>query len=498
MSDFLLFLPILVPLVTAALCLLLWSRPVLQRFISCLGALVLFAATLTILRGVMDTGIMTVAVGDWSAPFGIILVADRLSALMLVVAGSIALLISVYQWGERGKKTMERSSAIFQTLFMGVCGAFLAGDIFNLYVWFEVMLIASFVLMAWSGGRAHLVGSLKYVVLNLVASALFLAAVGLVYTRFGTLNMADLAQVQLHQETPVVKGRLIALLFLASFGIKAAVFPFFFWLPDSYPTVPAAIGGLFAALLTKVGVYALLRVFTLVFPAEVESLRPLLLSIAALTMTLGVFGALAQEEIRRILSFHIISQIGYMILGLALYTSIGIGGTIFFMLYHIVAKTNLFLVGGLVEDLAGSTELDRLGGLFHRHAMLGACFLASALSLSGIPPLAGFWAKFVLIVAGFRADQHAIIAIAVFVSLLTLFSMMKIWTRVFWGEPPVTPADSTTYRVRPSQYVPVAVLAVLALGIGLLVQPIMDYTMAAADQMLDPSQYVEAVLGTPP
>lgn len=504
MPRFLLILPILVPLITAALCLLAWQRPVLQRVLSFLGTLILFAATAMILRLVTKVDLITVAVGDWSPLFGIVLVADRLSALMLFVAGSIALLISIYEWGAPGKNTMEGSSPIFQILFMGVCGAFLAGDIFNLYVWFEVMLIASFVLMAWGGGSIRLVGSLKYVILNLVASALFLAAVGLVYARFGTLSMADLAQVQLQQGDPIAKGRLIALLFLASFGIKAAIFPFFFWLPASYPTVPAGIGGLFAALLTKVGVYALLRIFTLVFPGEMESLRPFLLSISALTMTLGVFGALAQEEIRRILSFHIISQIGYMIIGLALFTPIGIGGTIFFMVSHIISKTNLFLIGGLVKDLGGSTELRRLGGLFHRHVILGACFLGAALSLAGIPPLVGFWAKLVLIIAGFQSGQFGIVAIAIFVSLLTLSSMMKIWTRVFWGEEKlgeIEPADAPGAAAalrRAVRFIPVFALVLLALALGIFVEPVFEYTLEAAHQMLNPASYVEAVLGTSP
>lgn len=500
MTRFLLVLPILVPLVTAALCLLAWSRPALQRLLSFSGSLILFAVTAGILRRVADADYMTVAIGGWPPPFGIVLVADRLSALMLLVSGSIALLISIYQWGGTGKDSVEGSAPIFQILFMGVCGAFLAGDLFNLYVWFEVMLIASFVLMAWGGGGIRLVGSLKYVVLNLISSALFLAAVGLVYARFGTLNMADLAQLQLVQDEHFVRGRLLALLFLASFGIKAGIFPFFFWLPDSYPTLPAAIGGLFAALLTKVGIYALLRIFTLVFHAEMDSLRPFLLSISALTMTLGVFGALAQEEIRRILSFHIISQIGYMIFGLALFTPMGIGGTIFFMVSHIVSKTNLFLIGGLVRDLRGSTELDRLGGLIHRHALLGACFLASSLSLSGIPPLAGFWAKLGLIVAGLESRQYGVVAIAIFVSLLTLVSMMKIWTRVFWGESRESGFESrggpetSAGALRAGRFIPVCVLALLAVALGVFLQPVIDYTLEAANQLLNPAGYVEGVL----
>lgn len=503
--EALLVLPLLIPLVTAMICLLLWTRPLLRRTVSVAGASALFVVTLAIFIHIHHAGFAMVALGGWDPPMGIALVADRLSALMLLVTGTVAILISLYQVGFSERDSpLGGASVIFQILLMGVSGAFLAGDIFNLYVWFEVMLIASFVLMAWGGGAIRLVGSLKYVTLNLTASAIFLAAVGLVYGRFGTLNLADLARMQIELAPGNDRGQFLALLFLAAFGIKAAIFPFFFWLPDSYPNVPAATGALFAALLTKVGVYALLRIFTLVFPAEIEGLRIILLVIAGATMVLGVMGAMAQEEIRRILSFHIISQIGYMIMGLALFTPLALAATIYFVVHNIVAKTNLFLIGGIVEDVGGSTELNRVSGLFNSHGLLGALFLISSLSLAGIPPLAGFWAKVALIVAGFRAEQPIIVAIAVFVSLLTLFSMMKIWTRVFWGESMERPAplsgalpEVSRFR-RFLRYTPVVGFALLAIVLGLLAQPMMNYTLDAAEQLSNPSLYVEAVLGTRP
>lgn len=503
--QFLLVSPIVIPLLTAAFCLIAWGRPLVRNSLNVTGALALFGCTVAIFVHVRGSGFAVVHVGNWAPPFGIVLVADLLSAMMLLVVGLVAVLVAVYQLGAPASAPrMRGASVIYQILLMGVCGAYLAGDVFNLYVWFEVMLIGSFVLMTWGAERGQLVGSLKYVTLNLIASALFLAAVGLLYARFGTLNLADLAQLQGEPGAAVPRGRLLALLFLASFGIKAAIFPFFFWLPESYPNAPAAIGGLFAALLTKVGVYALLRVFTLVFSAEIESLRLLLMILAASTMLLGVFGAMAQEEIRAILSFHIVSQIGYMIMGLAVFTPLALAATIFFVVHNIIAKTNLFLVGGIVEDLAGSTRLARLGGLFHRRGLLGILFLTSALSLAGLPPLAGFWAKVALIAAGLHAGQHAIVAVAVFVSLLTLFSMMKIWTRVFWGEESRAPQPGAAERLalwrtrRLARYAPVIVLAVAAAAMGVFAQPLLGYSERAAEQLLDPSLYVEAVLGARP
>lgn len=503
--ESLLVLPLVIPLVTAMACLLFWTRPFVRRVVSVTGSTALFFVTLSIFLHIREAGFATVGLGGWNPPMGIALVADRLSALMLLVVGTVAILLSLYQVGFSERVSgLGGASVIFQILLMGVSGAFLAGDLFNLYVWFEVMLIASFVLMAWGGGPIRLVGSLKYVTLNLTASAIFLAAVGLVYAQFGTLNLADLARIQMELDGANDRGRLLALLFLACFGIKSAIFPFFFWLPDSYPNVSAATGALFAALLTKVGVYALLRIFTLVFPAEVEHLRIVLLVIAGATMVLGVFGAMAQEEIRRILSFHIISQIGYMIMGLALFTPLALAATIYFVIHNIVAKTNLFLVGGIVEDVAGSSELSQVRGLFNTHGLLGSLFLVSSLSLAGIPPLAGFWAKVALIVAGFRVEQPVIVGVAVFVSLLTLFSMMKIWTRIFWGK--AVEEEEGTAELRPEisrakrilRYTPVVGFALLAIALGLLAQPMLDYTLAAADQLANPSRYVEAVLGEQP
>lgn len=505
MTGHLLILPIAIPLFTTIACLLAWPRPRLRLAISAVGAAALFVGTVLVFIAVQREDLIRVAIGGWPPPVGIALVADRLSAVMLLVVGSIGLLISIHQLGRPPVASpLAGTHETFHILLMGVGGAFLAGDLFNLYVWFEVMLIGSFVLMAWGGGSTRLVGSLKYVTLNLVSSAIFLAAIGLLYARFGTLNLADLARIQMDSGSTPDRGRFISLLFLASFGIKAGMFPFFFWLPDSYPNAPAVIGGLFAALLTKVGVYSLLRVFTLVFPEQIRTLQIFLMFVAAMTMILGVFGAMAQEEIRRILSFHIISQIGYMIMGLALFTPLAIAGTIYFLLHNIVAKTNLFLIGGVVEELNGSSELHRLGGVLHRHGVLGMLFLVSSLSLAGLPPLAGFWAKLVLIIAGFREAQYAIVAAAIFVSLLTLYSMMKIWTRVFWGpSPPAPPLPAgppeMSSRFRQGvRFAPIFVLAAAAVLLGIFVEPVLNYCLGAAEQLLYPQAYVEGVLAAQP
>ena len=378
---------------------------------------------------------------------------------------------------------------------MGVSGAFLTGDLFNLYVWFEVMLMASFVLVSLGGEREQLTGGLRYVVLNLVSSAFFLAGAGLLYATVGTLSMAD-AAVALRALPAQGTTSVVAALFLLAFGIKAAAFPLFFWLPASYHTPPMPVAALFAGLLTKVGVYALVRTGTLVFDRDRAFTDPLLLAVAGLTMVTGVLGAMAQTDVRKVLSFHIVSQIGYMLMGLGLGTRLAIAGTVFYVLHHIVVKANLFLVAGVVRRVGGGFSLDRLGGLLARSPLLAAAFLVPALSLAGLPPLSGFWAKYLLVRAGLEAGHGAIVAVALAVSLLTLFSMTKIWAEAFWkpapddaGAPPLSAAE------RLSLLGPILALGAITVAIGLGAGVLFRFADAAAAQLLDPELYVRAVLG---
>ena len=502
----LLVLPIIMPLATAALSLLTWRWRLVQRWLGIAGATALFVVALALLWSVWHRGIQAAQMGDWPAPFGITLVADLFSAIMVVLAGLMGLAVAIYSLCSMdAPREAFGYYPLLHVLLMGVCGAFLTGDIFNMYVWFEVMLIASFVLLALGGTRAQLEGAIKYVTLNLMSSAFFLTAIGILYGLVGTLNMADLAGKLSAQAQPGIVLTL-AMLFLVAFGIKAAVFPLFFWLPASYHTPPAAISAIFAGLLTKVGVYALIRVFTLLFVQNVGVTHRLILLIAGLTMLTGVLGAVAQNEFRRILSFHIISQIGYMIMGLGLFTPLGLAGSIFYIAHHIIVKTNLFLVSGVARRLRGSYELKRLGGLYHAYPLLALLFLIPALSLAGVPPLSGFFAKLALVQAGLAIDQVLIVVVALVVSLLTLFSMTKIWAEAFWKPLPspvpqpvgAAVADpGKTGEIR-GLLIPIAGLALLTVAIGLGAEPVFTLATAAAEQLLHPAAYIQAVLGQQP
>jgi multicomponent Na+:H+ antiporter subunit D len=438
--------------------------------------------------------IHVVQLGNWSAPYGITLVADLLSATMLVLAGLMGFLVVIYSLVSIDERRETAGyHPLLHALLLGISGAFLAGDIFNLFVCFEIILLSSFVLLALGGEREQIEGATIYVTINLFASLLFLSTVGMVYGIFGTLNLADLAQrVATTEATNILP--VLAMLFLASFGIKAGIFPFFFWLPASYHTPPIAVTTLFSALLTKVGIYAMLRVFPLLFAQE-QGIFPFILVLAGLTMVIGVLGAVAQYDTRRLLSFHIVSQIGYLLMGIGLLTPLALTGVVFFMINVIIAKSALFLVSGVLAHTGGTYDLKKLGGNYRSSLLLSMLFLLPALSLAGIPPLAGFWGKFLLVWAGLEAGSYMVVAAALAVSVLTLFSMMKIWAEAFWKDSPQQDADTLQKPWLPlAALLPLVTLATLTVVFGIGAEQVMVLAEQTAAQLLHPEGYIQAVL----
>lgn len=493
----LLVAPILIPMLFGILCVLSYKSTRLQRILGMLGIILLFCASLILFLLTLKHEIIVLQIGSWPAPFGITLVADLFSATMQLLTAIVGLAVGWYSLAMIGEGRIAFGYfALFHFLLMGVNGAFLTADIFNLYVWFEVMLISSFVMMALGGERAQMAGALKYVTINLISSAMFLAALGILYGTAGTLNMADLAVKfsQIDSSTSRALVSTMSVLFLAAFGIKAAIFPLFFWLPASYHTPPAAIAAVFSGLLTKVGVYALIRVFTLIFLQDIVFTHTLILVLAGLTMIVGVLGAIVQHEFRRVLSFHIVSQIGYMIMGLGLFTPLALAASVFYVVHHILVKTNLFLVSGVVEYLGKTAELKKLGGLYRKQPALAILFLIPAMSLAGIPPLSGFFAKFNLIKAGLIESQYWIVGIALIVSLLTLFSMIKLWNEAFW-KPALTPTTAQEEALCKPMILPIVLLAGLTMLIGLGIGPVFDIAMRTGIQLSQPELYYTAVLG---
>jgi multicomponent Na+:H+ antiporter subunit D len=493
----LLGLPVAVPLLGAALSLLAWRQRAIQRAIGLLVLTGLVVNAVVLLVQVDHDGIGVSQAGGWPAPIGITLVADRFSAIMLTVAATMFLCVLVYAIGQPGA---ERAHGSFHPLYLvlaaGVSLSFLTGDLFNLFVAFEIMLSASYVLITLGGSPAQVRSGMTYVVISLLASTLFLTAVGLIYAATGTVNMADLSV----KMTGLPEGLRLAfaLLLLLVFGVKAGLFPLFFWLPDSYPTAPSPITALFAGLLTKVGVYAIVRSQTLLFP---ESSRPVgvLLVLAALTMTVGVLGAIAQGDVKRILSFHIISQVGYMVMGLAFFTVAGLAAVVLFVVHNVIIKSTLLLSSGLIEHAGGSSRLTQLGGLQRRAPVLAVLFALPALSIAGLPPFSGFVGKLALIDSGFGAEQYAVVGVSLAVSLLTLFSMTKIWAGAFWGAPDEDPEHPPPAIGRwggpPLMVLSTGVLVALGVAIALFAGPLYELAQRAAADLVNPAPYVRAVLG---
>ena len=501
--NLLLLLPVVIPFVTAILAFLFNERRAAQRALGVVGAVGLLAAGIVLLSVVWTRGVQVTQLGGWPAPYGITFVADLFSAIMVLMAGIMGLTVTVYSLATMDAEREKYGYyPLVQILLMGVCGAFLTGDIFNLYVWFEVLLIASFVLLALGSERAQMEGAIKYVTLNLISSAFFLAAIGLLYAEAGTLNMADLAQklLALPRQGLVTT---VAAMFLIAFGIKAAMFPLFFWLPASYHTPPTAVAAIFAGLLTKVGVYALVRTFTLIFVNNVAYTHTIILVAAGLTMLVGVLGALAQTEIRRILSFLIVSHIGFAVMGLGIYTPLGIAGSVFYVIEDMIVLTGLFLVSGVIRVLGGSDRLDRLGGLYASAPGVAALFLIPALSLSGVPPLSGFFAKLALLEAGIAAQQYAIVAIAIIASVLTLLTVARFWSEVFWKPAPLSAGALGNGHARLPvhgreavfMWLPIVTMVALVMVIGLAAGPVFGLAREAGQQLFQPTEYMRVVLG---
>jgi multicomponent Na+:H+ antiporter subunit D len=480
-------LVVAVPLLAAGLAVAGWRRLAFQRVVGFGATGFVLAAAVSMLLAADGTGPVVTQLGGWEAPAGITMIVDRFSAIVLTVSAAMLLAVLWFAVSQLGRDALDWwFHPKYLVLTAGVAMSLVTGDLFHLFVGFEVMLMASYVLLTAKAGSGEVRATMTYIIINLLASALFLVVVAFVYAATGTMNFADLA-VRLADADPELR-RALSLLMLVLFGIKAALFPLFMWLPDSYPTAPTPVTAIFAGLLTKVGVYVIIRTQTLLFPSDEPS--TLILFVAGATMAVGVLGAIAQNDVKRILSFHIVSQIGYMIMGLGLLSAAGLAAAILYVTHHIVVKTGLFLVGGLIEAEHGTGALDRTGGLLHRRPVVAVLFLPLALSLAGIPPFSGFVAKLALVQEGIALDRGIIVAVSLAVSLLTLFSMTKIWAATFWGEP-----RETTGSANAGMLGATGTVVALSLVVAVMAQPLAELSARAAEDLLETDRYISAVLG---
>ncbi|HAB18774.1 MAG TPA: proton-conducting transporter membrane subunit [Verrucomicrobiota bacterium] len=487
--------PVLVPLLTAVV-LILWRQPSGGRRLSAAAsAAAQLGIALALVTQLAHGGWRILPVGNWAPPFGIVLSIDLLAALMLALSGLTSLACLVYGFFELPVRLEHPLRLpLVQFLVTGINLAFVTGDLFNLFVAFEVMLISSYALLTLEADNWDIKQAFPYIAVNLVGSALFLCAAGLIYALTGTLNYAHLAAVTATQSSD---PRLLAvlLLLLVVFALKAGVFPLYHWLPNSYPTLPIPVAALYAGMLTKVGIYVLFRMLTTVFPHDLDFIHRLLAWLAALTMLLGVLGAISRNFIRGILSFHILSQVGFMVLAIGLFTPISLAAAVLYIIHHIVVKSSLFLVGGIVTVLNRTDDLDHTGNLWRKTPWVGLLFLAQAMSLSGLPPLSGFWGKYLIVVAGLELEDYFLVGISLVASVLTLFSMLKIWLAVFWREDEKVLVNDRDPRWHPMTAV-VTVLTVISLGLGIGVEGVLRLAHQAAATALDQAGYIEAVQQT--
>jgi len=488
-------LPVLLPMLTGLLALL-WARPSTGRRALFVGSAALqLGLALWLCARTYADGALVLFPGNWGESVGIVLVADLLSAIMLGLSTFSALACVLFACAERPAAAEHPLQLpLLQFLVTGVNLSFVTGDLFNLFVGFEVMLISSYALLTLESDNRNVRHAWSYLALNLVGSALFLVACGWAYGLFGTLNFAGIA-VESEALAGDPRVTLLALILLAVFAIKAGLFPLYYWLPNSYPILPGAVAAFFAGMLTKVGVYVLLRMFGTVFPPTLTIVHELLMWTAGLTMIFGVLGAVAQTRVQHILAYHIISQIGFMVLAIGFFTPLAITAAILYIMHHIVVKSTLFLVGGTVRHIFGHDRLDATGGLWRAAPWLGLAFLLQALSLAGLPPLSGFWGKYLIIVVGVGKGEWVLIAMSVVASILTLVSMLKIWLACFWapapdGKVPVVPGVGRLTAVT-------AVMAAVSVGIGLGAPFFFAVAERAARQVLDRPGYVAVVTGRP-
>lgn len=487
-------LTVVAPLVGAALGLILRHRPRLRDSATLVGLVASAASSVGLLIGVADGGSVVVRVGGWSPHLGIVLVADMSAVLVLPVALCIVVIVELFALGQRSTAWGADDTIagpLLGVMSAGVALSMLTGDLFTLFVAFELILVSSYVLLTHQGTAAQVRAGMSYVVINLMASTLFLFGIAFVYASTGTVNMALIAE-RGGELDPTVRFGLGAW-FLVVFGTKAAVFPLFNWLPDSYPTAPTTITAVFAGLLTKVGVYSIIRFHTLI---GAEDLGPMILVVAGVTMVVGALGALAQNDVKRILSFHVISQIGYMLMGVGLFSVAGLTGAVLFLVHHMPVKTVLFLVGGLIEQHEGTSDLARSGGLAARRPLIAVLFAVPALSLAGLPPFSGFVAKLAVISAAVEADAVLVTAAAVTAGGLTLLSMTKIWLGVFWGsdaDPSPAPPVPAGGRKLTTFAASLAVAGSIAISIG--AGGVFELAGRAAADLADPGRYASEVLG---
>ncbi|AOH56925.1 Na+/H+ antiporter subunit D [Peribacillus muralis] len=486
------FLPVLWPLFTGILLIFLAKKITLQRWISLFSSLIGIVISMYLVFSVHSQGILTLGVGSWEAPFGIVIVADMLAALLVLTTNIIGMAILLYSFRTIGaERERHYYYPVFQFLLIGVNGAFLTGDLFNLFVFFEVMLMASYVLLVLGGTKIQLRESLKYIIVNVLSSSFFVIMVAYLYSVLGTLNMAQISQRIEEVNQPAILS-VIAIGFLIVFGLKGAIFPLFQWLPGSYYAPPIPVMALFGALLTKVGIYSIFRTYTLMFYHDQDFTHTFLAWLAILTILIGVIGAIAYWDVKKIIIYNIIIAVGVIIFGISVMNEPALSGSILYIIHDMLIKAALFLLIGIMIKISGSTDIRQMGGMIKQYPALAWTFFIAAISLAGIPPFSGFAGKLLILQGAGKAGDYLGMAMVLLSSLMVLYSVMKIFIYGFWGTPK---ADYREGAVPVNKMLfPAAFLVAISVLYGVGTEFMYPFISQAVETLLNPDIYIKAVL----
>lgn len=487
----LILLPMLLPILAGVTLIFLRTFGRLQAWFSIATMASVTAISAFLLNSIQTQGIIRLDFGGWAPPFGILFVADSFSVLLVLTTSIVALVCLLYALFTTGK--LLESLYFYPTvlfLVAGVNGSFLTGDLFNLFVCFEVMLLSSYVLLTLGGSKRQLREAVKYVAINIVSSWFFLVALAYLYGTVGTLNMAHIAvRVAETGQGPLLTT--ISIVFLTVFSLKAGLL-LYFWLPGSYSTPPTVVSALFGALLTKVGIYALFRVFSLIFHHQPEITHTIIGIMAAMTLIGGSLGAIAYNDIRKIAAYNIVISVGFLLVGLAVFTPEAIEGAVYYLIHDMVAKALLFLLIGTMISMTDTTQLTQMSGLMKNYPLLGWSFFIAMLSLAGIPPLSGFIGKVLISQGAITNGNYVLLALSLLSSLFVLYSLLRIFKNCFWGETIISKEDQVPLQNR--FLVPTLILVLLTFGIGFGTESLSVYVTDAADTLMNPDIYTDAIL----
>ena len=487
----LLVLPMVLPLLIGVLLVFIPSHLFMQRWTTLIALVVNGCISFLLLHRIVNNGIISLDFGNWEAPFAITFVGDSFAMILVLTTNIVSAICVLYAMGTIGQKREKLYFYPFVLMLVaGVNGSFLTGDLFNLFVTFEVMLLASYALITLGGGKKQLQESFKYIAINVVSSSLFLVAIAYLYGLLGTLNMAHLSErIAETGQTPLLT--VVSLLFLIVFSLKSGLI-LYQWLPGAYSTPPTAIAALFGALLTKVGVYALFRTFTLLFYHEQQITHTIIGIMAAITLIGGFIGAIAYTNIRQIVSYNVVIAIGFILVALAIMNVTAMEGAIFYLIHDMVVKALLFLLAGTMIYVTKSDRLDEISGLIRNYPLLGWLFFITVLSLTGIPPLGGFIGKVLLGIGTIETQSYALLALSFLSGFVILYSLLRIFMSCFWGETIISKEEEIP--LPKGHHIPGIMLVLLTIGIGLGVEGLAPYVKDAAATLMNPSIYIDAVL----